>query len=206
MKSVPPPPPPPRPSLRSPPPTLGRHEVRLRGILRSTFLKIGIWLFSTATTCSRHRLPGAIHRACTACLPCLHPHARLQPLDVSAASPTCASPNAAGTALPRSTSTTIQPLVHTRDTLRRRGAREVRPGLEPTTSACRSFVGSCLRLRCRLPLPPAARRVPRASVPQPIRTRHAPPSHTPRVSPSVPLRRERHRPTEPQLHTLPSDH
>ena len=39
--------------------------------------------------------------------------------------------------------------------------------------------------RCRLPLPPAACRLPRASVPQPIRTRHAPPSHTPRVSPGT---------------------
>ena len=32
------------------------------------------------------------------------------------------------------------------------------------------------------------------------------PAHPPRVSPGTPPRRERHRPTEPQLHTLPTDH
>ena len=148
------------------------------------------WLFSTATTCSRHRLPGAIHRACAACLPCLHPHARLQPLVVSAASPTCASPDAAGTALPRSTSTTLQPLVHTRDTLRRRDAREVRAGPElndPDLGKLRRKLPAPALppAACRCRLPPATCRVPRASVPQPIRTRHALPSHTPRVRPGT---------------------
>eukprot|EP00964_Phaeocystis_antarctica_P135012 scaffold99350_cov27-Phaeocystis_antarctica.AAC.1 len=61
---------------------------------------MGNSLLSTATTCSRHRLSGAIHRACAACMLAILILAFS--CSPSPPPPTCASPGAAGNALPRS--------------------------------------------------------------------------------------------------------